>query len=86
MNSVSKNKVMHTIINMSFKDLKQTIESIITEEEKMQERLLKYSKNKQINENQEELEWDNLNAIQKLKVQLVVDLTYLKFQILLPQF
>ena len=52
----------------------------------MQERLLKYSKNKQINENQEELEWDNLNAIQKLKVQLVVDLTYLKFQILLPQF
>ena len=66
------------MIFQSFKDLKTTIKEVIEEEEKMQQRLMKYSQKKDTAESANGSTWEELNHIQRLKVQLAVDITYLK--------
>lgn len=86
LNPTSKTKLLSEMIFQSFKDLKTTIKEVIEEEEKMQQRLMKYSQKKDTAESANGSTWEELNHIQRLKVQLAVDITYLKHQVILQQF
>jgi hypothetical protein len=66
------------MVLQSFKDLKTTLKEVIEEEEKMQQRLMKYSQKKDTAESTNASSWEELNHIQRLKVQFAVDITYLK--------
>jgi len=66
------------MVFQSFKDLKTTVKEVIEEEEKMQQRLMKYSQKKDTAESSNGSTWVELNHIQRLKVQFAIDITYLK--------
>ena len=66
------------MVFQSFEDLKTTVKEVLEEEEKMQQRLMKYSQKKDTTESTNGSTWEELNHIQRLKVQFAIDITYLK--------
>lgn len=64
---------------------KDVISEMLIDEQKKQQRLMKYSSGANHQSQAETTSWNDLNLIQKMKVQMIVDVTYLKHSIILQQ-